>query len=102
MYDETHQIQVAWITKCDLYAHSSLFAGVPISADVHELECYTGKPRMYYAHSSFFALLYFGANISRRTWYKGKPRMYDETHQVQITLITKCGLYAHGSLFALL
>ena len=28
--------------------------------------------------------------------------MYDEIHQVQITLITKCDLYAHGSLFALL
>ena len=28
--------------------------------------------------------------------------MYDETKQIQITLITKCGLYTHASLFALL
>ena len=43
------------------------------------------------------------ANISENLeCYTGKPRMYDEIHQVQITLITKCDLYAHGSLFALL
>ena len=28
--------------------------------------------------------------------------MYDETNQIQIIIITKCGLYAHGSLFTLL
>ena len=73
MYDETHQVSIALITKCSLYAHGSLFG-----------------------------LLYLGADISRRTWYTGKPRTYDKTHQVQIALITKCGLYAHGYLFALL
>ena len=53
---------------CSLYCN-----WVSISADVHELECYTGK-----------------------------PRMYDETHQILIALITKCGLYVHGSSFTLL
>ena len=42
----------------------------------------------------------FGCQISADVlknyieWNTGTPRMYDEVH------ITKCGLYAHGSLFA--
>ena len=38
----------------------------------------------------------------KQEWYTGKTRMYDETHQIQIALITNCGLYTHGSLFGLL
>ena len=80
---------------CSLYCN-----WVSISADVLELECYTGKPRMYdethqvqitlitkcglYVHA-LFALLYLGANISRPTrirCYTGKSRMYDETQKI--------------------
>ena len=78
MYDETHQIQNALITKCGLYAHGPLFT-----------------------------LLHLSINISRciqkPEWCTRKPGMYNETHQIQITtLITKCSLYAHSSLFTLL
>ena len=37
------------------------------------------------------------ADVLELEWYTRKPRMYDETHQIQIALITKCGLYAHRS-----
>ena len=74
MYNETHQILITKIAVSLLTVPRSLYCiWVSILADVLELE-----------------------------WYKGKPRMYDETHQVQIAFITKCGLYTHGSLFALL
>ena len=127
MYNETHQIQITLITKCGLYDHA-LFAyciWVPISAYPLELECYTDKFRMYdethkilialitecclYAHGSLFTLLYWSINISKYIrkpieleWYTRKPMMYDETHKIYIALITKCGLYAHDSLFGLL
>ena len=87
-----------------------------------ELECYTDKSRLYdethkilirecclYAHGSLFGLLYLTSSISRciqkqieLEWCIRKPRMYDETHPIQLASITKCGLYAHGSLFGLL
>ena len=80
MYDETHQIQITLITKCNLHAHGSLFA-----------------------------LLYLGVTISRfiqksveLEWHTGKPRIYDETHQIPLASITECGLYTHGSLFTVL
>ena len=80
MYDETHHVQIALITECDLYAHGSLFG-----------------------------LLYLTINISRciqtpieLELYTGKPRTYDETHQIQIASITKYALYTHGSLLTLL
>ena len=56
-----------------------------------------------------YALLYLSINISRciqkpieLVWCTCEPRLYDETHKIQIALITKCGLYAHGSLLSLL
>ena len=56
-----------------------------------------------YTHGSLFTLLYLSINISRciqkPEWCTG---MYNETHQIQITLITNCGIYAYGSLFTLL
>ena len=70
---KTHQIQITLITNAVsmLTVPCSLYyIWVSMSADTLELQ-----------------------------WYTGKPKMYDETHQVQIALITKCGLYAHGSLF---
>ena len=46
MYNETHQVQIALITKCDLYAHGSLFASLYLGAnitDALELEWYIGN-----------------------------------------------------------
>ena len=58
MYDETHQLQIALITKCGLHTRGSLFT-----------------------------LLYLSINISRciqkPEWYTRKPGMYNETHQIQ-------------------
>ena len=60
MYDETHKIQLALITKCNLYTNGSLFT-----------------------------LLYLSIKISRciqksteLEWYTCKPGMYAETHQI--------------------
>ena len=92
MYDETHQIQITLITKCYLYAHSSLFAllylGVNMSRFIQKPEQYTSKPSIQlakcglYTHGSLFTLLYLSINISRciqksieLVWYTRNPGM---------------------------
>ena len=133
LYDETHKIQIALITKCGLYAHGSLLSLLYLTINISrciqtliELELYTGQPRTYdethqnhiasitncglYTHGSLLTLLYLTSiNISsciqkpiELVWCTREPRMYDETHKIQIALITTCGLYALGSLFSLL
>ena len=50
MYDETHQIEIALITKCGLYTHGSLFGLLYLGVNIRNvlgLECYTGKRQMY-------------------------------------------------------
>ena len=74
MYDETHQIQIALITKCGLYTHGSLFTLPYLSINAFRNQN--------------------GTHVNLECTMK--------THQIQITLITKCGLYTHGSLFNLL
>ena len=46
-----------------------------------------------------FVCVSISTNVRELEGYTGKPRMYDETHKIQSALITKCGLYVHGSLF---
>ena len=125
MYDETHQIQVALIQNVvSMLTVPSLLCSisVSISTDVSRnqfnwngtkvnqrfLMKLTKFRLLQYAISILTVLcsLYciwvsISADVSRNQ-YTGKPRMYDETHQIQIALITKCGLYTHGPLFTLL
>ena len=123
MYDETHQIQIALITKCGLYTHGSLFTLPYLSINAFRnqngthvnLECTIKTHQIQitlitkcglYTHGSLFNLLYLSINISRciqnPEWYTRKPGMYNENSPNPDYIDYKCGLYAHGSLFALL